>query len=151
MRALLDRQISHALFGTVATTTNTAWSDKTLTLADIHATLAGLPKPETWVLSRLLAPRGRPVKVDAPDERFTILHPDDWSSVCKAFKQADLAGSGLLNRFALTATEIDQFDGDGAETAEWRAKLRKRVHDAVIGSMAATIELSRVFPPTPGQ
>jgi hypothetical protein len=151
MRQKLDGAFTTAFYGAATgagTAALTKWDDEanTLTVEKIDLMLSSLPPRETWALSKMFPP-GVATICKTPDESLTLLHPGDWPRIEREWNQS-LSPEQRHNPFyGLRAMELDPYEDDSPETAEWRRKERARVLGLLSATISATAQLSEIVRP----
>lgn len=148
MEAYVDRQFARAVYGDAPASTATlanAEPGETLTLEKLEALADSLGPRETWVAWSLATQRGNAIIVNAPDEKVTIFHPDDWPMVERTYREVLSPEQRHNPLFQPTVTFLDADPLDYADRAAWRAKERGRIGDLIAGTITAHVELQQVM------
>lgn len=144
LRKRLNQMIVESILGPACTTT-TFDEQKPLTMDDLTRAFEWLPKPDTWVSSATLAPAGQVLVIDAPDEKFYVVNQADVHQVVRIYDRTLTPDQRYSPLFELRIVQVDPYTGDSEETASWRAGIRKRVVDSIVGCLTATMQLAEVF------
>lgn len=146
MKARLDAATERAFYGLVngpSTSIAASQPQEPFTLAKLESMIDSMPPRETWAASRLFE-RGKITTCKTPDENLTLIHPDDWPRIERRYRDSlDLEQRHNL-LFGLSCTFIDADDCDDADTAEWRARQRKRIMDGLVGTITAAVDMQQV-------
>lgn len=140
-----DRMFAEVFAGYSATTgTTAATAPAPLTTGRLLDLAATMPPRETWCICGLFPP-GKVTVCKTPGETFYLAGRALMRRVAVAWQETLTAEQRANPLYGFSATEIDPVASDDAGTAIWRTKERKRVLDAMAGTVAAEVELSRVF------
>jgi hypothetical protein len=146
--AAVERSITSTLYGT-STTGVAAEPQEPLTLAKLQKMMAGLPKPDVWLSTRLF-PCSDAIVVEGASERFTVAHPSLWLRLEDRLRRSEkvevVTGPPSIFAMNLTPIEIDPWPDDSPETAAWRAGYWKRLREAILVAMTPLPEWLRSPP-----
>lgn len=142
--AVQDAMLSGGFAGFVTTATRGDLAMKPLTLDDILEMKASVRPTETWRISNLFPPNKVTV-CKTPGETFYLVHPMTSYRVAAAWRESLSPEQRHNPLYDLPMMELDPHESDDAGTAEWRALERKRVFDAIAGTVTAEVELGRLF------
>jgi hypothetical protein len=142
-----DQAVTVALYGT-ATTSGVAGPQEPLTLATLQKVMAGLPKPDVFLSSRLF-PNDHAICVEGGAERFTCAGPGMWLRVEHETRR-DLSDSPTVNSLlglgGIRIIEIDLCPEDSIDTAKWRASWWDKLREAFTTAMTPLPEWLRAPP-----
>jgi hypothetical protein len=127
----VEKSLLTALTGSTSTNTAAA-TQESFTLGMLQEMVAKLPKPDTFLSSRLF-PSDRAWCVEGGSERFICAHPSMWSQVEREVRRSQSDSplvNGLLGIWPPQVIEIDPWPGDPPDVAKWRVDHWRRLTEA---------------------
>lgn len=135
LQRIRDEMIMSAFIGPATTTVAAAWPpSEPFTRAKLQKMIALMPPRETLLSTRLMPTDHTAVIVKGSGENFTVAHPHFWTRVMIGLRRHPnvhvLSQGNPLLDFDMTPIEIDPWQQDDEETAEWRASHWDRLREA---------------------